>query len=153
MRSTYERARSTEMGRQLRIGSRPDEPAADSFENGGREGARAVTTKHKLVTSRWTADVETLETAIGRFTADRPLTNDCHVVFFEIAGDGQLHVNVTHQHPTMAVRGWAGPARLPDGFVHNRRFGDTPTSQMVRHIRDMVFAVRDWSDGAAGAIA
>lgn len=143
------------MSRQLRIGSRRYEPAAGGVENGGRKGARAVTTRHKLLTSSWRADVETLETAIGRFTADRPLPTDCQVVFFEIAGDGQLHVNVTHQHPTIAVRGWAGPARIPGGFVHNRRFGETPTTQIVRHIRDMVFAVRDWSDGdgAAGAVA
>ena len=107
-----------------------------------RIGARAVTTTHKLLTSSWTSDVEMLETAIGRFTAERPLANDCQVVFFEIAGDDQLHVNVTHQHPTMAVRGWAGPARLPDGFVHNRRFGDTPPGRMIRQIRDMVFATR-----------
>jgi len=130
------------MHRQLRLGSRSHESPADSFENDGREGASAVTTKHKLLTSAWTADVETLENAIGRFAADRPLANDCHVVFFEIAGDGQLHVNVTHEHATIGVRGWAGPARLPDGFVHNRRFGDTATSQMIRHIRNMVFAER-----------
>jgi hypothetical protein len=50
---------------------------------------------------------------------------------------------VTHQYSTMPVRGWAGPARLPGGCVHNRRFGDTPPIQIIRHIRDMVFAVRD----------
>jgi hypothetical protein len=105
------------------------------------EGAKAVTTTHTLLTSSWTADVEALETAIGRFTAHRRLANDCQIVFFEIAGDGQLHVNVTHQYSTMPVRGWAGPARLPGGFVHNRRFGDTPPIQIIRHIRDMVFAV------------
>ena len=121
------------MGRRLRIGN----------GNRGRDGAGAVTTKHRLLTSSWKADVARLETAIGRFTADRPLANDCQVVFFEVAGDGLLHVNVTHRHATMAVPGWAGPGRLPDGFVHNRRFGDTPPSQMIRHIRDMVFAERD----------
>jgi hypothetical protein len=109
----------------------------------GRAGAGAVTTTHKLLTRSWTADVEAVETAIGRLTAARPLAHDCHVVLFEIAGDGHLHVNVTHQHPTMPMRGWAGPARLPGGFVHNRRFGDTPPNQIIRHIRDMVFAVRD----------
>jgi len=104
--------------------------------------ARAVTTTHRNLTSSWTADVETMETAIGRFTAHGPLKNDCQVVFFEIAGDRQLHVNVTHQHQTVAVRGWSGPGKLSDGFVHNRRFGDTPPTQMIRHIRDMVFAAR-----------
>jgi hypothetical protein len=28
------------------------------------------------------------------------------------------------------------------GFVHNRTFGDTPAHQIIRHIRDMVFAAR-----------
>src|SRR5436190_21895501 len=99
-----------------------------------------LSAEHKLLTGAWTADVEALETAIGRFIADRPLTNDCRVVFFEIAGDGDLHVNVTHKHPTMAARGWAGRASVPGGFVHNRTFGDASSSRIVRHIRDMVFA-------------
>jgi len=107
-----------------------------------RGGDKAVTTKHRLLTSAWTEDVETLETAIELFTANRPLANECHVAFFEIAGDRDLHVNVTHHHQTAAVRGWAGPARVPDGFVHNRRFGDTSSNTMIRQIRDMVFAPR-----------
>lgn len=102
----------------------------------------AITTKRKLLTSFWTADVEVLETAIGRFKTDSLLANDCQIVFFEIAGDGHLHVNVIHRHATMTVSGWAGPASLPDGFVHNRTFGDVQASQMIRHIRDMVFAPR-----------
>jgi hypothetical protein len=111
-----------------------------SFESGGREGAGVITTRHSLRTNSWTADVEMMETAVGRLTADRPLANDCQVVFFEIPGDAQLHVNVIHQRPAMAVRGWAGPARVAEGFVHNQRFGDTTPRRMIRHIRDMVFA-------------
>jgi hypothetical protein len=112
-----------------------------SFDHGNREGAGVVTTRHTLRTNSWTANVATLETAIARLTADRPLANDCQVVFFEIAGDNELHVNVTHQHPALAVDGWAGPARVPDGFVHNRRFGgDTTPNRMMRYIRDMIFA-------------
>ena len=101
-----------------------------------------VTTKHKLLTDSWTSDVEALETAVGRFRADRTLPNDCEVVFFEIGGDGHLHVNVTHRHQTTAVTGWAGPASLREGFVHNRTFGDTPPRQILREIRDMVLAER-----------
>jgi hypothetical protein len=112
----------------------------NSLERRGLKRAGPVTTRHKLLTSSWTADVETLEKAVGLFAVERPLANDCQVVFFESAGDGQLHVNVTHQHPTMAVPGWAGPARLPDGFLHNRRFDGAPPSQIIQHIRDMVFA-------------
>lgn len=130
------------MDRNSREGSFSHEPVSDSIENGRRRGPMAITTKHTLRTGSWTADVEAMETAIGRFRADGPLTNGCQVVFFEIAGDGHLHVNVTHRYSTKEVRGWAGPARVPDGFVHNRTFGDTQPSQMIRHIRDMVFAAR-----------
>ena len=101
-----------------------------------------ATTRHKLLTNSWTADVETLEAGVERFTSDRPLLNRCQVVFFEISGDDDLHVNVTHQHETIPIRGWAGPGRLPDGFVHNRRFGNTAPSAILRHVRDMVYASR-----------
>jgi len=102
----------------------------------------AITTRHTLLTSAWTEDVQALETAIGRFKPDRPSTTDCQVVFFEIARDGHLHVNVTHRHATRAVRGWAGPASVAGGFVSNRLFGHVQPSAMIRHIRDMVFAAR-----------
>jgi hypothetical protein len=101
----------------------------------------AITTTQTLLTSSWTADVERMETAVGQFKAGA-MRNDCHVVCFEIVRDGHLHVNVTHKHPTRTVRGWAGPASLPQGFVHNRTFGDTQPSQIIRHVRDMVFAAR-----------
>jgi hypothetical protein len=101
----------------------------------------AISARHHLLTRAWTADVEDLETAIGRFKTDRNV-NRCVVMFFEIAGDRQLHVNVTHEHATKTVSGWAGPGRIPDGFIHNRRFGDTTPNEMIRHIRQMVFAAR-----------
>ena len=101
-----------------------------------------VTTTHNLLTALWKADVQALESAVARFTLDRPLPNDCDITFFEIAGDPHLHVNVTHKYQTIAVRGWAGPGRLPEGFVHNRRFGAARRSQLTRHIRDMVLADR-----------
>ena len=125
------------MSRQLRIGDGTN----------GREGVGAVWTRHNLLTSEWAADVEKLETAIAEFTVNRTLANDCQVVFFEVAGDGQLHVNVKHEHQTRAVPGWSGPAKLTDGFVHNRRFADAPPSQVIRHIRNMVFAERALSGG------
>jgi hypothetical protein len=49
---------------------------------------------------------------------------------------------VIHQHATKTVSGWAGPGHVPRGFVHNRRFGDTSQNDMIRHIRDMVFAAQ-----------
>jgi hypothetical protein len=101
-----------------------------------------ITTTHHLLTRSWTVDVEALEMAIGRFTSHRPVTNDCRVALFEVVGDGHLHVNVTHRHQTQAARGWAGPAVLPQGFVHNRTFDDMSRNEIVRHIRDMVFSAR-----------
>jgi hypothetical protein len=133
------------MRRHSHVGRVNSKPVAARSENSRRRAHMRVTAKHTLLTGCWKADVETLETAIRRFTAERPLTNDCHVVLFEIGGDGDLHVNVTHRYPTMPVRGWAGPARLAEGFVHNRVFSDTPPSRIVRHIRDMVFAAQDVS--------
>jgi len=101
----------------------------------------SVTTTHKLLTDSWTADVQTVEAAIRRFKTDRT-DNDCQVVLFEIVRDEHLHVNVTHRHPTTTVRGWAGPASLPAGFVHNRTFGESKPTKIIGHIRDMVFATR-----------
>ena len=106
------------------------------------ESLLSVTTTNKLMTTAWTADVEIVEAAIDRFTAEQPLTNECRVSFFELLHDNHLHVNVTHRHQTVEVRGWAGPANLPEGFVHNRRFGHMQPNHMFRHIRDMVFAER-----------
>jgi hypothetical protein len=102
-----------------------------------------ISARHQLLsTSRRTADVEKLESAIGRFKVDSDLANDCEVAFFEMVSDGQLHCNVTHRHATKSVTGWAGPGHVVNGFVHNRRFGDTPQKHIIRHIRDMVFAAR-----------
>jgi hypothetical protein len=101
-----------------------------------------ITTTCNLLTRSWTADVDALQTAIGRLTSRQPLTNDCRVALFEVVGDRNLHVNVTHRHQTQAVRGWAGPALLPQGFVHNRTFGDVPPDEIVRHVRAMVFSAR-----------
>ena len=110
--------------------------------NGRRGGAMAISARHQLLSDSWTADVEHLEWAIGRFKADPNVANNCEVAFFEIVGDGHLHCNVTHRHATKTVTGWAGPGHVPDGFVHNRRFGDTPHNEMIRHIRDMAFSAR-----------
>ena len=103
-----------------------------------------ITTTHKLLTRSWTANVEDVETAVGRFRgADHTLGNDCGVVLFEMVRDGHLHVNVTHKYPTKSAPGWAGPASLTQGFVHNRTFSDAQQiGQIVRHIREMVFASR-----------
>ncbi len=102
----------------------------------------AITTRHTLLTGSWNTDVATLETAIGHFKSDGRSRNDCEVVFFEVARDGHLHCNVTHAHRTKAVRGWAGPASVPRGFLHNRTFANTPPTLMLRQIKDMVLAAR-----------
>ena len=102
--------------------------------------ARAITTNNTLQSGYWRCDVTALENALGEIIATRPLTDDCRVSFFEVAGDSDLHVNVTHRHATVAVKGWSGPAIMPDGFVHNRRFQDRQS--ILSHIRAMVFAER-----------
>jgi len=99
-----------------------------------------LTSTRKLLSASWAADVDAIETAVRRFKNDHPLAGDCSVAFFEIAADEKLHVNVTHRHLTREIRGWAGPANTPDGFVHNRTFADTPTMTIARQVREMVFA-------------
>jgi hypothetical protein len=101
-----------------------------------------ITTTRNLLTRSWTADVHAVEAALGRLTSSPSSTDDCRVALFEVVGDDTLHVNVTHQHQTQTPRGWAGPAVLPQGFVHNRTFGGMPRNQIVRHIRAMVFSAR-----------
>jgi hypothetical protein len=102
--------------------------------------ARATTTNNTFHSGYWSADVTALERALGELIVKRPVTNDCQVSFFEVPGDADLHVNVTHRHETVALKGWSGPASTPDGFVHNRRFQDRQS--ILSHIRDMVFAAR-----------
>lgn len=113
---------------------------SDHVRRGGN--AVAISARHQLLSDSWTANVEALEEAVGRFSTDANLTNYCEVVSFQIAGDAHLHVNVTHRYATKRVKGWAGPGKVPQGFVHNRRFADTSQAEMIRHVRDMVFATR-----------
>lgn len=102
-----------------------------------------LTTTRKGLSAAWTADVTSIEASMRLFNGQHPLASDCDVVFFEIAGDETLHVNVTHRRVTKEIRGWAGPADTPKGFVHNRTFsGATSTPQLVRYVREMVFAGR-----------
>jgi hypothetical protein len=101
-----------------------------------------IRTSRALLTESWTSDVTAIETAIGQFEAARAVTNDCEIALFEIDRDHHLHVNVTHKHPTRTVRGWAGPASLARGFVHNRRFDDRTPGRIISQIRHMVFAGR-----------
>ena len=102
----------------------------------------SITTTHTPGARSWTVEVEILKTAIERFASHRLMTNECRIALFEVAGDASLHVNVTHRHQTQAASGWVGPAVLPQGFVHNRRFGGIPPNQIVRHISEMVFSER-----------
>jgi hypothetical protein len=117
-------------------------PVAESSVSGHRKRPLGILARHTLLTDDWTGDVQAIEAAIGQFTADRPFTNDCQVVLFEMADDPHLHVNVTHRHPTAEVTGWAGPGSMPEGHVHNRLFGVMAPSRIIRHIHDMVFAAR-----------
>ena len=66
-----------------------------------------LSARHNLLTDAWTATVKTLESAIGRFNTDPALTNECQIVFFEVAGHEPLHVNVTHKYPDEGGK-WLG---------------------------------------------
>ena len=99
-----------------------------------------LSSTRKLLSASWAADVDAIETAMWRFEHHHPLGGDCEVAFFEIAADEKLHVNVTHRQLPKEVRGWAGPADTPDGFVTNRTFASIPATRIARHVRDMVFA-------------
>jgi hypothetical protein len=101
-----------------------------------------IKTSRTLLTESWTADVTAIEAAIAQFDADRVVTNDCQVALFEIDRDDWLHVNVTHKHVTKTAPGWAGPASLARGFVHNRRFEKRQSGRIAEQIRQMVFAAR-----------
>jgi hypothetical protein len=101
----------------------------------------AITAGHRLLTGVWTSEVKIAEAAISRFGSDDSPT-DCHILFFEVAGDARLHVSVTHPYATLAVRGWTGPGSTPDGFVLSRTFSGAQSRQMTRQIRDMVLATR-----------
>jgi hypothetical protein len=106
------------------------------------DASPAITTNHALLTTAWTADVKVLEAALSRSNVEGRLNGGCRVVFFEVAGDSQLHVNVIHRDLTRNMSGWAGPGRTPDGLIHNRAFSRAPRYQILRQIRDMVFASR-----------
>ena len=127
---------------KLRVENGWQKASDASSQNGRRASATAVSARHIHIGASWTTRVEALEAVIRRFRPDGPMTNTCEVVFFEIPGDEHLHVNVTHKYATRVVSGWAGPGTIPDGFVHSRTFHNTPQSEIVQHIRDMVFAAR-----------
>jgi hypothetical protein len=99
-----------------------------------------VHSHHALLTEAWATDVQLLERGIGVFAT--PPVPDYHVSLFEIAGDPQLHVNVTHKEQTKRVAGWLGPGVSADGFIYSRRFESTPAWSILRSIHQMVFAGR-----------
>ena len=130
----------------MRSNSRGDDGSRwspdDSPQNGSCAGTAAVSARHLPLSDAWKARVGALEAAINDLKPDGRWMNKCEVVFFEVPGDECLHVNVTHRHATKAMSGWAGPGRIPDGYVHSRTFGDMPKSEIMRHIRDVVYAAR-----------
>ena len=99
---------------------------------------RHANSHHALLTNTWTADVQTLERGIDDFGV--PPAQRYHVSLFEMKGDSKLHVNVTHKQQTEAIAGWSGPGVSRNGFVRNRTFESTPAAEILRSIREMVFA-------------
>jgi hypothetical protein len=95
---------------------------------------------HALLTGAWTMDVKSLEAALGRVKPEAGVNGHCRVTFFEVAGDRNLHVNVMHHAATEGVLGWAGPGATADGVVYNRTFNRMPRYQVLRQIKNMIFA-------------
>ena len=93
-----------------------------------------------LIGGSWTKCVDAIGTALWHFEARHSLATDCTMAFFNTVDDEALHVNVTHPHRTKRIRGWTGPGETAGGFVYNRTFEAAPTPQILRHVRDMVFA-------------
>src|SRR5687768_10642662 len=81
-----------------------------------------ITTRQQLLTDTWVDDVRDSQMHVTKLSAGHTVTYDCGIMFFEMAGDRELHVNVTHKHKTASATGWSGPGVTPEGFVHNRRF-------------------------------
>jgi hypothetical protein len=106
------------------------------------DASPAILTKRALLTTAWTADVKVLQAALSRCKVDGRLDAGCEVAFFEVAGDSQLHVNVIHARPTLNMTGWKGPHRATGGLTHNRTFNRMARYQILREIREMVFASR-----------
>ena len=99
---------------------------------------RRANSHHALVTDAWRTSVQRLEQGIGEFVV--PPAHQYHVSLFELKGDSSLHVNVTLRQETKPAQGWSGPGVSANGFVHNRRFDSTSTEEILRSIREMVFA-------------
>ena len=105
-----------------------------------RASATHTNSHHTLLTDAWTCDVQILQRGIDAF--DVPASRPYHVAFFEIDGDSQLHVNVTHPQEMRGPKGWLGPGVTSAGFTHSRRFAPTPAARILRSIRQMVAAAR-----------
>jgi hypothetical protein len=101
--------------------------------------APAITANHAPLTAAWATEVRSLEAALGRIT-DARVGHDCRVTFFEVEGDRDLHVNVTRPYATDGVNGWSGPGATPGGLVYNRTFTRMPRYQLLRQIKDVIFA-------------
>jgi len=133
-----ERRRET-IGRQGKEMKQDSKSRRRGITRPARTGRLSST--RRLPGASWACCVDAVEAGIRRFNEAHPLASDCQVAFFEVASDETLHVNVTHRQLTKPISGWAGPGRTSDGFVHNRTFA-APTAQILRHVRDMVFADR-----------
>lgn len=103
-----------------------------------RRRTLAIDTRQALLTGAWTDDVKVLRAALGRATADDRICIDCAVTFFEVAGDEALHVTVAHRSSGSAPSGAAASATLAEGV--SRSFPRMPRYQVLRQIREMVFA-------------
>ena len=99
----------------------------------------SLTTRH-AVHGMWTPEVTRLQASLARLTALRAPSSPCVVSFFQVENDRDLHVNVIHERQTVSVKGWSGPAAIPDGYVLNRRFHTQ--DGILSQVEAVVFADR-----------
>lgn len=95
----------------------------------------------RLLTDAWQDDAAAVSATVRAVTRRRAVRNGCRIVFFELAGDADLHVNVIHPRPIATPAGWSGPGVTAGGFVHNRRFRFSESRRMARLIEEMVYAL------------
>ena len=101
----------------------------------------AIKIDRVLLTSTWTVQVDALQSALETANIPDEACQGCITTLYEMAEDGLLHVTITKPWVTMLVTGWIGPILRTDGRIdYTRTFIVESTSEMMRHIRDMLSA-------------
>jgi hypothetical protein len=93
--------------------------------------------ERRLLTKTWTADVDAIEGLLKGRALPSPEENR-KVIFFEVAGDGMLHVTVLRERESFTTTPWSGPEQATDGFRYVHAFGDRPVRDIATSIREQL---------------